>query len=174
MTRISEGLNSTVKSRKKDRNVDPADWLYKLSALAMIGLGLWIIWTTTIEELIYPPIQFWEGCFTSTKSEYYPGEDVKLRFVLTKDRILPGTVAWRLISDDTREVFAFASRPPTIKNTGYTDQNVHILTLPSRIDPGRYHLEGVANYILNHNKTVSYTLRSNSFTVLPPINGGSR
>jgi hypothetical protein len=158
----------------KDYSVDLAGWLYKAAALSMVALGLWTIYTTTIEEWVYPPIHYWEGSFTATKAEYYPGDEVALRVVATKYRLLPGIVSWRLVNEETKEVFTFASRPPTIKSTGYIDENVRILTLPSRIDPGRYHLEGMVTFELNANKTVSYSLHSNSFIILPPANGGSK
>jgi hypothetical protein len=151
--------------------VDAAGWLYKLAALSMVALGVWVVYTTEIEERIYPPIVYWEGCFTSVKSEYHPGEDIVLRVIATKYRILPGSVTWRLVNEDTREVFTFAAGPPTIKHVGYVDDNVHILTIPSRIDPGRYYLEGMVTFDLNVNKTVSYPLRSNLFTILPSENG---
>jgi hypothetical protein len=155
----------------KDRGIDMAGWLYKLAALSMVALGLWVVYTTSVEEVVNPPLSYWAGSFTSVKSEYYPGEDVILRVVATKYRLLPGSVAWRLTNDETGEVFSYAARPPTIKSPGYVDENVHILTLPTRIDPGRYHLEGMITFELNTNKMISYPLHSDSFTVLPSENG---
>jgi hypothetical protein len=175
--------NSTMKSRygsvqprksSKDSGVDVANWLYKAAALSMVALGIWVIYTTSIEEVVNPPVSYWTGSFASVKPEYYPGEDVVLRVVATKYRLLPGSVAWRLTSDDTGEVFTYAARPPTVKGIGYVDENVHILTLPTRIDPGRYHLEGMITFELNTNKMVSYPLHSDSFTVLPSPNGGTK
>jgi hypothetical protein len=116
------------------------------------------------------PAIYWAGSFDVQKDHYYPGEQLWMRVVVTKAPNIIGKVSWSMIGRDGYGLH-FEQRNPAVGG-GCHDIEVPILTIPENTPLGRYHLEGVITYEINFLRTISMSLRSDTFDVIAKGGGG--
>jgi hypothetical protein len=129
----------------------------------LCGYSFWLI---AIDGVYYKPvIEYWEGCFAPAQEIFYPGNDIILRVISTKNRALVGQVSWSLVNVSTRQVVATFLTRPTIMHKGYNNALVTVGVVPVHIENGYYFMSGMVTYNVNPLNEVAYQLESAPFYI---------
>jgi hypothetical protein len=112
-----------------------------------------------------PPAKYLDKICNVSKKCYRPGDKVYMRLRVTKSRNIFGTARYSLVNDDDKLSLFYAERGTRI-GQGVWDVFIPIEKMPESAYPGRWHLEGLISYPVNHFRTLFYELKSESFIIL--------
>ena len=98
----------------------------------------------------------------TVKDTYYTGESLTTRAHFTKYKAITAKVSQSFVDG---VVFQLPIREGTYAVGSYNGIDSSI-TVPAVLPTGKYHLESVITFKVNHFQDVVYTIRSNDFTVI--------
>jgi hypothetical protein len=109
------------------------------------------------------PMKIQDSELITTQGVYHPGDNVEATFEYCKGRDIPGFVDWQLV--DTYIRFYPAQRIDL--PLGCHSYNILLGSVPSDVASESYHFTGTLTYKINSLTSVSYSVYSDTFTVVP-------